>query len=998
MMTSAGQSLRDVSTSMRFMVHPKTKVRIGCWNVRTMYQLGKTAQVCRERKNYNVDILGISECRWTGMGKLTTQTGDVIIYSGKEDTHEYGVALVMSKEAAKSLISWKPCGDRIITARFNSNHVKMTVIQAYAPTNVDTDVRKDQFYDQLQAVYEETPKHDILVTMGDWNAKVGKQMAGEGGIVGMYGLQGERNDNGERFVSSCAANNMAIVNTMFKQKEIHKYTWTSPDGRTRNQIDYITVNGKFRSSINNARAYRGADVGSDHNLVICELKLKLRKIYKPAKKTLKFDTMKLKNREVREKFVLTLKNRFSCLQEETDDIEEQWRHVKEAFNETAESVLGHQRTKSKPWISTDSWSKIDKRKATKQSIENTRSMRLKEQKQEEYRAQDREVKRSVRKDKQDWLDGLAQEAEDSMQSGNLKGVYSTTKKLCNQQTRKMDSVKNKEGRLLTTESEVEQRWKEHFNEVLNRPEPELPADIPEECLFEVLDITEEPLSQEEIISTLKDLKSGKAAGFDGITPEVLKADTSTTAKILEGVLKKIWEDEAVPEDWKVGIIIKIPKKGDLTQCGNWRGITLLSMVGKVLGRSIIKRLRDDIDRRLRKEQSGFRRNRGTTEPIFILRNIVEQSLEWNATLYLVFIDYEKAFDSIHRETLWKIMRQYGIPGKYIRLVKMFYDNDRCSVLTEGGIGEPFSVKSGVKQGCVMSGFLFILVIDWIMRKTVTRNDTGIQWSLTKKLEDLDYADDIVTVSSKMSHAQQKVDRLNSHGKTMGLKINNGKTKSIRINANRNEAITVDEYEVEDVGKFQYLGANVDKTGGADHDIRSRIGKAWGAFNKFSKVWKSGKYRRKTKIRLFNSNVLSVLLYGCETWKMNKEDEKRLDVFHHKGLRRILKIRWPMRVSNEEVRARSNTAETISEVIRRRRWKLIGHILRSDDEHTKTALTWTPHGKRSRGRPKETWRRTVERERTQMGFATWRSAGAAASDRAAWRSFIRGPIVPWDSRP
>ena len=110
-----------------------------------------------------------------------------------------------------------------------------------------------------------------------------------------------------------------------------------------------------------------------------------------------------------------------------------------------------------------------------------------------------------------------------------------------------------------------------------------------------------------------------------------------------------------------------------------------------------------------------------------------------------------------------------------------------------------------------------------------------------------------------------------------------------------------------------------------------------SFNKFSKVWKSGKYRRKTKIRLFNSNVLAVLLYGCETWKMNKEDEKRLDVFHHKGLRRILKIRWPMRVSNEEVRVRSNTAETISEVIRRRRWKLIGHILRSDDEHTKTAL-------------------------------------------------------------
>lgn len=997
-MTTAGQSLRDASTPMRFLVHPKTKVRIGCWNVRTMYQIGKTAQVCREMENYKLDLVGISESRWTGMGKLQTQTGQVIIYSGKEDRHEYGVALVMSKEAAKSLISWKPCGERLLTARFNSRHVKMTIIQAYAPTNTDSDASKDQFYEQLQAAYEETPKHDILVTMGDWNAKVGKQMPGEGGIVGSHALQTERNDNGERFVSSCAANNMAIVSTQFKHKDIHKYTWTSPDGRTRNQIDYITVNGKFRSSIHNARAYRGADVGSDHNLVVCDMKLRLQKVYKPASQTVKFDTRKLKNSAVRDKFVLTLKNRFSCLQEQdAGDLEEQWNHVKETFNKTAESVLGHQRSKTKPWISEDSWSKIDKRKEIKQSIDSTRSLRLKEQKREEYRTQDRETKRSLRKDKEEWMEGLAQEAEDSMQCGNLKGVYSATKKLCNQHTKKMDSVRSKDGRLLTTESEVQQRWKEHFNEVLNRPEPLMPADIPEETLFEVLNLSEEPLSKEEIISTLKDLKSGKAAGYDAITPEVLKADESTTANILEGVLKKIWVDEAVPEDWKMGLIIKIPKKGDLTQCGNWRGITLLSMVGKVLGRSIIKRLRDDIDRRLRKEQSAFRRNRGTTEPIFILRNIVEQSLEWNSALYLVFIDYEKAFDSIHRETLWEIMRQYGIPGKYIRLVKMFYENDRCSVITEGGVGAAFNVKSGVKQGCVMSGFLFILVIDWIMRRTLSQGDTGIQWKLTEKLEDLDYADDIVTVSSKLSHAQQKVDRLNMQGKSVGLNINKGKTKTIRINANRMEPVKVGADDIEEVDKFQYLGAYVDKTGGADHDIRCRTGKAWGAFNKFSKVWRSGKIRRRTKLRLFNSNVLSVLLYGCETWKMNKEDERRLDVFQQKGLRRIMKIRWPMRISNEEVRVMSSTKETVSQVIRRRRWKLIGHILRSDNEHTKTALTWTPPGKRSRGRPKETWRRTVERERKQMGFATWGSAGAVARDRTAWRSFIRSPIAHPDRR-
>ena len=128
-----------------------------------------------------------------------------------------------------------------------------------------------------------------------------------------------------------------------------------------------------------------------------------------------------------------------------------------------------------------------------------------------------------------------------------------------------------------------------------------------------------------------------------------------------------------------------------------------------------------------------------------------------------------------------------------------------------------------------------------------------------------------------------------------------------------------------------------------------------------------------------------------------EDEKRLDVFQHRGLRKIMKIRWPMRVSNEEVRAMTNTKETVSQVVKRRRWKLIGHILRSDNEHTKTALTWTPPGKRSRGRPKETWRRTAERERTSLGFPSWRSAGAAARDRTTWRSLFRSPIVYPDRR-
>ena len=135
----------------------------------------------------------------------------------------------------------------------------------------------------------------------------------------------------------------------------------------------------------------------------------------------------------------------------------------------------------------------------------------------------------------------------------------------------------------------------------------------------------------------------------------------------------------------------------------------------------------------------------------------------------------------------------------------------------------------------------------------------------------------------------------------------------------------------------------------------------------------------------------MLLYGYETWRMTQRDEAKLDTFLHKCLRRILRIYWPMRVSNEEVRKRARTC-TISEQIKRR-WRWIGHVLHMDHrQNPRIAITWAQEGKRSRGRPRETWRRTVEGKRQTMGFATWTEPFTAARNREEWRKQINGPIL------
>ena len=173
----------------------------------------------------------------------------------------------------------------------------------------------------------------------------------------------------------------------------------------------------------------------------------------------------------------------------------------------------------------------------------------------------------------------------------------------------------------------------------------------------------------------------------------------------------------------------------------------------MLGNVSIVRIRDALDNKLKKEQAVFTRGKRCMQQIFILRNINDQCLKWNSPLFINYVDFRKAFDSIHRESLWRIMKYYGIPSKIINFMKMSYKNFRCAVEREGKLSKWFPVMSGVRQGCVMSGFLFVLVIgDWIIRKT-TRRKRGIQWGLGK-MEDLDFADDLALLSTSRRNRRQ----------------------------------------------------------------------------------------------------------------------------------------------------------------------------------------------------------------------------------------------------
>ena len=315
-------------------------------------QTGKSAQISMERFNYNLDIIGLSETHWIESGEIKINSGDHILYSGhvEEGTHHtQGVGFLLSKQARKALIGWDAISPRLIKATFKTTHnkIRLNVIQAYAPTNDKDDTDKENFYELMQKAVDELSKNDVNIIMGDMNAKIGHDNTAFEEIMGKWGI-GDRNENGDLFVNFCAMNDLVIGGSIFPHKQIHKATWVAPDKKTENEIDHVCINKRFKRSLIDVRAYRGAEVASDHYLVIAKLKIKLRNHRLRTKRRRCYNTDILEDQETKQNFSLHLTNKFKTLENlEDTDIENHWTIFKETVKNTCQEVLGNRQLAQK---------------------------------------------------------------------------------------------------------------------------------------------------------------------------------------------------------------------------------------------------------------------------------------------------------------------------------------------------------------------------------------------------------------------------------------------------------------------------------------------------------------------------------------------------------------------------------------------------------------------------------------------------------------------------
>ncbi|KAJ4441767.1 hypothetical protein ANN_11625 [Periplaneta americana] len=592
-------------------------LRFGTWNVTSLYRTGGVTLVAKELARYRIDFVGVQEVRLDGNG--ISQIGDYLLYYGEgNNNHQLGTGFFVHKRIKSAVKKVEFISDRLSYLVLKGRWCDIIVINAHAPTEEKDDHIKNSFYEELEHTFDQFPRYHMKILLGDFNAKVGREDIFRP-TIGKESLHAISSDNGVRLVNFATSKNLIVKSTTFPHKDIHKYTWTSPDGLTHNQIDHILIDKRRHTSIVDIRTFRGADCNSDHYLVIGELRerLSVAKRVEQEVNITKFNILKLKDEEAKQNYQVEISNRFATL-ESSDEVEKEldvnsvWENIRDSIKIAAEQSIGYYETKKKkPWFDEDCCMVVKRRKQAKLKFLQDPV----EEKRDNYFNERREASRTLRNKKRGYLKEKLNEVETNSKNKNIRDLYKGIKEFKNGYQPRVNVIKDENGDLLADSPSILNRWKNYFAQLLNVHRPN--RNDRDEIEIQTAEpfIPEPTLSEVEI--AIENLKKYKSPGIDQIPAELIQEGGSALYSEIYKLVLAIWEKEIVPEQWKESIIVPIFKKGDKTNCGNFRGISLLLTSYKILSNILLRRLAPYVDEIIGDHQCGFRRNRSTIDQIFV---------------------------------------------------------------------------------------------------------------------------------------------------------------------------------------------------------------------------------------------------------------------------------------------------------------------------------------------------------------------------------------------
>ena len=395
---------------------------------------------------------------------------------------------------------------------------------------------------------------------------------------------------------------------------------------------------------------------------------------------------------------------------------------------------------------------------------------------------------------------------------------------------------------------------------------------------------------------------------------------------------------------------------------------------------IIKnRVYNQLDAQQPEEQAGFRKKYRTIDHIHTLNQLVEKAKEYKINVYVMFVDYRNAFDSIKHKRIWEGLTKQGVPRKILRILKEMYGKAKAYVKMDKK-GPKFEIANGIKQGDPMSSNIFNCVLEEIFR-VMDWSNKGINIGGTY-LNNLRFADDIVLISTTKEELQEMANELEKISREEGLNINIDKTKYMSNVEGDEGGVVIETGEIEKTEEYVCLGQTISMKEGIKRELKVRKSKAWGKFWSLQKIFRS-KLSTEAKIRILESSVIPVLCYGAETWALTKSEVEGIQKTQRAMERIILGIKRGTKIRNEEIRKRTNSKE-VGYLIKKQKFKYAGHMIRGSKERWARKVTdWLPYGnRRGRGRPNTRWEDEIKNrvgvawEREVWNRETWRKIGEA----------------------
>ena len=843
---------------------------------------------------------------------------------------------------------------------------------------------------------------------------------------------GSRNWEGELILEFADSLGLVVANTWFIKRDKLKVTYES--GGCKSVVDYMLVRATERSMLRDVKVIVNEPSIPQHKLLICVLDWRDRTKKRRDAFVGKLKVWKLKEGEIRREFKEKVEKKEAVRNEIS--VEGIWNDLKTCMLEVTEEVCGKAkappRQKETWWWNDEVKTAVDEKRILFLKWKNSKQ----EQDKKNYSLAKNKAKKVIARAQEEERQRFVDDLEREDRKGN---IFRVAKKMTqkNRDVVGTGCVKGKDGKVVIEEEEIRRVWKDYYSKLLNE-EFNWDKDSldPVDPIFGPSD----NFSCSEIRAAILKAKNCKAAGPSGVVSDMLKASDSAGVQWVTDLCNAIVRDGAIPSDWRKSLMVNVYKgKGDALECGSYRGIKLTDHVMKVLERVIEKRVRNIVD--IDDMQFGFRPGRGTTDAMYIVRQVQERFLANKKELWIAFVDLEKAFDRVPREVVWWSLRKVGVDEWLINMIKAMYVGTTTAVKGKGGISEEFEVKVGVHQGSVLSPLLFTIVLEALSREF----REGLPWELL-------YADDLALLAESEELLIEKINRWKGGMERKGLKVNMGKTKILRCqsksgsvlreesgkypcgvckrgvgknsifcsgcnkwvhkkcsklkgklreNSNyrcvrclsglgtgsaqiKKEVVLEDGGKLELVDKFCYLGDMLGSGGGVEEASRMRVRCAWAKFKEHSQLLTKRGVSLKIKGKIYQSSVQRALVYGSETWALKVEDEHRLERTENMMIRWMCGVTLRDRCTMKELRERLGLLG-VSEVVRRGRLAWFGHVERKEENDWVSRCRYIEVvGRVGRGRPVKTWQEVVNCDMRELGLSR-----EMAQDRVTWRSFILG---------